>query len=160
VRPELERISVGRHRLAGVSPETHSYDVILSDHQTSAPAVRARARGATVAVTQANAVPGTATITVTDDDGVPATYKVNFAPQARSDDFASATLGQQWSWVRENPATHSLTSTPGSLVIAPETGDINAAVNTARNILVQPALGDWTIQSKLVFNVAPHVNNQ
>jgi beta-glucosidase len=161
VRPELERISVGSHRLSGVSPETHSYDVILSDHQTAAPRVRAQARGASVAVTQASAVPGTATITVTDDQGVPATYKVNFAHQARSDDFASATLGPQWSWVRENPVTHSLSSSPGSLVITPEAGDLIAPVaNTARNILVAPALGDWTIQSKLVFNVAPHVTAQ
>jgi regulation of enolase protein 1 (concanavalin A-like superfamily) len=62
--------------------------------------------------------------------------------------------------VRENPATHSLTSSPGSLVITPEVGDLDLATNTARNILVQPALGDWTIQSKLVFDTAPHANFQ
>ena len=122
--------------------------------------VRAQARGATVAVTQAGAVPGTAKITVTDDAGVPATYEVNFAHRARSDDFPGATVGPQWSWIRENPTTHSLTSSPGSLVITPEAGDLNAATNTARNLLVQPALGDWTIESKLVFSSAPHVNTQ
>jgi regulation of enolase protein 1 (concanavalin A-like superfamily) len=122
--------------------------------------VHARARGATVAVTQAGAVPGTAKITVTDDAGVPATYEVNFAHRARSDDFSGSTVGSQWTWVRENPATHSLTSSPGSLVITPEIGDLTATTNTARNLLVQPALGDWTIQSKLVFSAAPHVNTQ
>jgi beta-glucosidase len=160
VRPELEAIAVGHRRLSGVSPETHSYDVILSDDQTSAPRVRAEAGGAKVAVTQADAVPGTATITVTDGDGVPGTYEVNFAHRARGDDFSGATLGPQWSWIRENPATHSLTSSPGSLVITPEVGDLNATTNTARNVLVQPALGDWAIQAKLVFSSAPHANNQ
>jgi beta-glucosidase len=160
VRPELDGITIGHHRLSGVSPERHSYDVILSDRDSSAPRVRAWARGATVAVTQAGAVPGTARITVTGEDGVPATYEVNFAHPARSDDFAGTTVGPQWSWVRENPATHSLTSSPGSLVITPETGDLIGSTNTARNLLVQPALGDWTIQSKLVFNIAPHVNTQ
>jgi regulation of enolase protein 1 (concanavalin A-like superfamily) len=160
VRPELEAITVGHHRLSGVSPERHSYDVILSDRDTSAPRVRAWAPGASVAVTQAAAVPGTARITVTGEDGVPATYEVNFAHPARSDDFAGTTLGPQWSWVREDPATHSLTSRPGSLVITPGVGDLSATTNTARNLLLQPALGDWTIQSKLVFSAAPHVNTQ
>jgi beta-glucosidase len=160
VRPELEAITVGGHRLAGVNPQRHSYDVILSDHDTSAPRVRAQARGATVAVTQAGAVPGTARVTVTGEDGVPSSYEINFAHRARSDDFAGATIGPQWSWVRENPATHSLTSNPGSLVITPEAGDLTATTNTARNLLVQPALGDWTIQSKLVFSAAPHVSSQ
>jgi beta-glucosidase len=82
------------------------------------------------------------------------------AHPARSDDFASSTLGAQWSWVRNDPTTESLTSTPGSLVITPQTGDLNGATNTARTILVQPALGDWSIESKLDFSVAPHVDNQ
>ena len=160
VRPELEGITVGHHRLSGISPERHSYDVILSDRDTSAPRVRAWAPGATVAVAQAAAVPGTARITVTGEDGVPATYEVNFAHPAPSDDFAGTTLGPQWSWLREDPATHSLSSSPGSLVITPEVGDLTATTNTARNLLLQPALGDWTIQSKLVFNAAPHVSTQ
>jgi hypothetical protein len=66
----------------------------------------------------------------------------------RSDDFSGAAVRPQWTWVRENLATHSLTSSPGSLLITPEVGDLNATTNTACNLLVQPALGDWTIQSK------------
>jgi alpha-glucuronidase len=62
--------------------------------------------------------------------------------------------------VRNDPSSESLTSTPGSLVITPQTGDLNTTTNTARNILVQSAPGDWTITSKLAFSSAPHANNQ
>jgi hypothetical protein len=69
-------------------------------------------------------------------------------------------MGAQWSFVRETPADWSLTSSPGSLVITPKQGDLNAGTNTARNILLQPALGDWTMTSKLTFSARPNAATQ
>jgi beta-glucosidase len=111
-----------------------------------------------VAVTQATAVPGSATIVATGADGTPFTYTVNFAYGAKSDEFNGSAPGPQWSWVRQNAATESVSG--GSLNITPEAGDLNAQTNTAKNLLLQPVGGDWAVESKLSFNVTPHVNNQ
>jgi regulation of enolase protein 1 (concanavalin A-like superfamily) len=45
-------------------------------------------------------------------------------------------------------------------VVRPEAGDLNGTVNTAKNLLVQPAAGDWNIESKLDFSAVPSANNQ
>ena len=86
------------------------------------------------------------------------TYTVNFAPTATSDDFNGSDVGPQWTWVRQDPANEQVSN--GSLVITPETGDLTGTNNSARNILVQPALGNWTIESKLTFSAPPHTPTQ
>ena len=48
----------------------------------------------------------------------------------------------------------------GALTITPTPGDLTGTTNTAQNVLVQPALGDWTIESKLTFNAPPHASTQ
>jgi beta-glucosidase len=162
VLSELNGIRINGVPLPGFQPDTFNYDFIVPDLATGVPQVTATTpdAAASVSVTQAGAVPGTATIAVTGPDGITLTYRVHFAYPGVSDEFNSSTLGSQWTFVRQNPATESLTTNPGSLTITAEQGDLNTTTNTARNILVQPALGDWTIESKLTFNVAPHVNNQ
>jgi beta-glucosidase len=158
---QLDGLKVNGHDIAGFHPDTYRYDAI-APAGSKAPRVTASTpdNNATVSIDQASGVPGTATVTVTEADGVSFTYRVDFAAAATSDDFSSSTLGSQWSWVRNDPSSESLTSTPGSLVITPQTGDLNTTTNTARNILVQSAPGDWTITSKLAFSSAPHANNQ
>ena len=86
------------------------------------------------------------------------TYTVHFAPPASSDEFNGTDVGPQWTWIRQNPANEQVSG--GSLQITPETGDLAGTTNTARNILVQPALGNWTIDSKLTFSSPPHANTQ
>jgi beta-glucosidase len=161
VLSELSNITVNGRSVSGFHPDTYAYDVIVPD-SAGAPRVAATTpdRAASVSVSQATSVPGSATINVTGPDGITQTYTIYFAYRARGDEFNAATLGPQWSWVRQDPANESLTATPGSLVITPEQGDLTGTTNTARNLLVQPALGNWTIESKLVFSAAPHANNQ
>ncbi len=113
---------------------------------------------ATVTITQPTAVPGTGTVAITGPDGVTSTYTVYFAYRARSDEFSGSDVGPQWTWIRRDPADEQVSN--GSLVITPEAGDLTGATNTARNILVQPALGDWTIESKLTFSSPPHTPTQ
>ena len=161
VLSDLSHITVNGRSVGGFHPDTYGYDVILPD-SASPPRVAATTPdpSATVTVSQATSVPGAATVAVTGPDGITQAYTVNFAYRARGDEFNSAALAPQWNWVRQDPASESLTSTPGSLVITPAQGDLTGTNNTAKNILVQPALGNWTIESKLVFSAAPHANNQ
>jgi len=164
VLSELSGITVNGVPLPGFQPDTYGYDLIVPDAYVGVPHLAATTpdhhHAATVNVTQPASVPGTGTIAVTGPDGVTITYNVYFAYPAKSDEFNDPTLGSQWTFIRQNTATESLTTNPGSLTITAEKGDLNTTTNTAKNILVQPALGDWTIESKLTFSVAPHVNNQ
>ncbi|MBD2844854.1 right-handed parallel beta-helix repeat-containing protein [Paenibacillus sp. IB182496] len=67
-----------------------------------------------------------------------------------SDEFNSATLDPQWTWVRENDQNWSLTAQPGQMRIVSEAGDIVDGGATARNILLTGAPeGDWTIETKM-----------
>lgn len=157
----LDGITFNGRPVGGFLPDRFAYDVVVPDGVSTVPQIAATAPGGTVAVTQATAVPGTATITATGADGIVATYAVSFARSSRSDEFGDSALGPQWTVVRPSAtAPVSLTATPGSLAIKPEQGDLNGATNTAKNLVLQDAPGDWTMESKLNFNVTPHVANQ
>lgn len=109
-----------------------------------------------VSVSQAQAVPGTATVEVSDaltcDSRI---YSVNFGVKSVSDEFKSATLGPQWSFVREDKSLWSLTSTPGSLVLTAGKGDIALKSNNAANVLLQSANTDWTIDTRMTCSATP-----
>ena len=93
-------------------------------------------------------------------DGIVTTYKVNFARRPSGDEFSGSTLGSQWQWVREAPSDWSLSANPGSLTITPKTGDLTTTTNTAQNVLLQPALNDWTQTTKLTFSGRPNTATQ
>ncbi|MBV9327512.1 MAG: glycoside hydrolase family 3 C-terminal domain-containing protein, partial [Chloroflexi bacterium] len=159
VLSELDRLRVDGRPLPGFHSDTSSYDVIVPD---GAPAPRINAHSpdpsATVSVTQASAVPGLATVTVTGPDGITQTYRVYFAHRARSDEFSGTSVGPQWTWVRQDPANEQVAG--GALTITPEQGDLGGTNPPARNTLLQPALGNWAMVSKLTFSTAPHETNQ
>jgi alpha-glucuronidase len=159
VLTEADRVFVGGRPLHGFHPDTFSYDVVLPDG-ASAPRVGAFVAdpAAHVTVSQATSVPGVASISVTGPDGVTTTYEVLFAHPAKSDEFSGTDVGPQWSWVRQDPPNEHVSS--GALTIAPTQGDLAGATNTARNVLLQPALGDWTIESKLTLSTPPHALTQ
>ena len=157
---KLSGITVDGQPLTGFDMDKPSYDVVVPDAQTAVPVVAATSAdpNAVVGVTQASGVPGTATVTSTGADGTAYTYTLNFAHPAKSDEFEGSAPGPQWTWVRPD-ATH-VGQSGGALTITPQAGDLNSATNTAKNLLLQPAPGDWTMESKLTFNVTPHVSNQ
>jgi beta-glucosidase len=173
VASELDAIKINGKPIGDVMPEGEFqpdrfvYDVIVPTDVTGVPQVSATAPNddASVSVTQATAVPGVASIDIAGPDGVVRTYKVNFSRAAASDEFDGSALGAQWNVVRPNPDKTSVDS--GKLTIEADTGDILNSTptsagpsNTASNIVLQPALGDWTIESKLDFSVAPRVPAQ
>jgi beta-glucosidase len=178
---ELQQLRVDGKPLPGFAPDTYSYDVIVpkSKKQPKQPkrrtgkgkakrpaapklpaiprvSVTAPDRSSHVRVSQARKVPGEASVTITGRDGIASTYHIYFARPPVSDEFALGTPGAQWTWIRPDPA--NVHTAPGSLVIAAEPGDIVS--HTARNLLLQPALGDWTIESRLTVSVPPHADTQ
>ncbi len=159
VLSDLDRLRIDGQRIRGFHPDAFSYDSIVPDG-ARAPRVTAHTPdpAATVNVTQASGVPGHATVTVTGPDGITQTYTVYFAPRARGDDFRGTSVGPQWTWLRQDPANEHVSG--GALTIAPEQGDLSGTNPPARNILLQPALGNWAMVSKLTFSTAPHVANQ
>ncbi len=82
-------------------------------------------------------------------------YTLNFDGPSMSDEFNGSRPGSQWEWIRENSDNHSFTSNPGSLTITTEKGDIAEKSNNARNLLLQSANNDWTIETKLTGSRAP-----
>jgi hypothetical protein len=82
-------------------------------------------------------------------------YSVNFGTPSVNDEFASATLGQQWHWERENAANWSLTKQSGALVLTSGKGDLSSTNNKAENVLLQSANTDWTVETKLVCSRKP-----
>jgi beta-glucosidase len=158
VLSDLSDLKVGGATVRGFRPDVFDYDVILPPGVTHAPPVSAAARTGTVRVTQAAGVPGVATVTSTGPDGIAATYTVNFARAASGDEFDGASLDPKWTVVRPDPA--NLTVGGGSLDITPEPGDLVTTTNTAKNLVLQPAPGDWTMTSKLTFSALPSAATQ
>jgi beta-glucosidase len=162
---QLSNITVNGQPLAALNPgrafapDTYTYDVVLPAG-SAAPAVAATSAdpSASVAVTQAPGVPGSATIVSTGADGTAYTYTVNFANPVQSDEFNGSAPGPQWTWVRNDPTAENESN--GSLNITAQPGDLNAATNTAKNLLLQPALGDWAVETKMTLSVTPHTANQ
>ena len=106
-----------------------------------------------VDVKQADAVPGTAVVTLCDDaTGDSRQVTVNFGTASASDSFQKAPASP-WSWVREDPALWTVTD--GTLVLTTGPGDIAQAGNDARNILLQSANTDWTIDTRMACSAAP-----
>lgn len=67
-----------------------------------------------------------------------------------NDEFNTASLESQWTWIRENDSNWSLEERSGYMRIVSEDGDIAGSRDDARNILLTGAPdGDWTIATKL-----------
>jgi beta-glucosidase-like glycosyl hydrolase len=159
VMPDLNPafISVNKKNVPGFKPSVKTYSYLLKD-DSKVPEVKAAAAGSdvTVSTDQASGIPGTAVVTLTDKITVEKNqYFINFGTRSVSDEFNSGVLGSQWHWVRENSTTWSLSEKPGSLVVTSEKGDIVSSNNNARNILLQNANTDWTIESKVTFSRRP-----
>jgi beta-glucosidase len=139
--------------LAGFHPDTFSYEVIVP-YGRRAPKVIASGpdRSARMRTYQARRVPGVARILLTRD-GIRLTYTVYFARPATN---FTGYVGGQWAWIRQDASTAHVAGS--ALQIAAQPGDFQS--HTARNLLVQPALGDWTIDSRLTLSSPPSAAGQ
>lgn len=72
---------------------------------------------------------------------------------AYSQDFATAALGSQWTWVNEDAANWSLTSDPGTLTINGQDGQFYQTEHDGQNVLLEPAPpGDFIAETKVALN--------
>ena len=143
--------------LKGFNKDIKAYSYLLTD-KSKVPVVKATAldKNIEVEVIQAKSVPGTATVNFIDNNTFEkSSYCINFDGNSLSDEFNSEPAGNQWTWIRENKANHSITSKPGYLTITSETGDVSEGSNNAKNILLQSANNDWTMGTKLVCSRVP-----
>lgn len=158
-RPTRPRLRVSSSTLPGFRPDVLSYDLSVP---AGAPVPHIVATSpdpeAGVRVIQAGGVPGVARVVVTGPDGIQTTYSAYLTHPALSDEFTGTSVGPQWTWIRPDPATARVAS--GYLVIASEPGALGSPSAPARNLLLQPAGGDWTITSKLSFSATPSQEQQ
>jgi arabinan endo-1,5-alpha-L-arabinosidase len=72
---------------------------------------------------------------------------------AYSQDFTSARLGAQWSWVNEDAANWSLTSDPGTLTIDGQPGQFYQTEHSGQNVLLERApAGNFIAQAKVALD--------
>ncbi len=159
VMPDLNprAITVDGINIPGFNSEIKAYSYLLKNN-SKIPNVKAAAEGneITVDVAQAKGIPGTAIVKLIDNVTLEKNiYYINFGLNSSSDEFNGVSVGKQWEWIRENQANHSLSKKAGSLTITSEEGDVSEASNNAKNILLQNANTDWTIETKLVCSRVP-----
>jgi len=153
----LKSITVDGKNIEGFNKEVKAYSYLLKTG-SNIPVVKASAMvsDVTVDIAQAKGVPGTAVINFIDNITLEKnTYYLNFDGPSTSDEFNNATVGKQWEWVRESQAAYNLLKNKGSLTITSEAGDVSEASNNAKNILLQSANNDWTIETKFVCSRIP-----
>lgn len=140
-------IEVNGQALAGFTPQQDTYTIRLKEG-AQVPEVRAFTTDKNVetSVTQAEAVPGTATAVI----GVKS-YAIEFqtaTPMSlKSNDFANEEVGDFWEVVNPNPDNVSREEGKG-LVITADPGDLGTE-GQPKNMYLQKADGDWTIETVL-----------
>jgi len=140
--------------LPGFKPDRYFYELVVPANQR-APRILATSTDhrAQVHVRQAAAVPGTGQVTITGSDDITQRYTIYFARPATS---FSGEVGHQWRWINEDSAAVHITGK--SLSLNPQPGEL--ANGSARNVLVEPAFGDWTIDTRLTFSTPPSAPGQ
>ncbi len=159
VMPDLKplAIKINRRTIKGFSSEIKAYSYLLNKN-ARIPQITATAahRDTKVEIRQAKGIPGTAIISFVDYNTFEKnTYYINLDAASVSDEFNNGQPGNQWQWVRENNANYSFTKVPGALTITTQPGDVSEGSNNARNMLLQSANNDWTIETRLVGSRAP-----
>lgn len=159
VMPDLnpKSVMVNGKNIPGFNKDVKAYSYLLKSN-SKIPVVKAEAlsSGISVEIEQAKSIPGTATVQFIDDITLEKNvYYLNFDAESVSDEFDGSAVNPRWQWLRENKPAQSLSKKAGSLTITSETGAVTEATNNAKNMLLQSANNDWTIETKLVASRAP-----
>lgn len=159
VMPDLRpaSITISGKSIKGYNPATKAYSYLM-DANARVPQVHATAanNNTVVEIMQADGIPGTAIIHFVDYNTFEKnTFYINFDTYSVSDEFNAEQPGRQWQWVRENKSHYSFAKVPGALTISTEPGDVSEGSNDARNILLQNANNDWTIETRLTGSRVP-----
>ncbi len=150
-------ITVNGTPINGFDPKVKAYSFLI-EGKTEIPVVQAESVSNTIniEIEEATTLPGTVLVRFIDyNTREENSYYLNFDRMSKSDEFNESQLGSQWEWIRENSENHTLSSNPGTLTITTEKGDVSENSNNARNLLVQSANNDWTIDTRLTASRAP-----
>ncbi|MGE5944807.1 MAG: glycoside hydrolase family 3 C-terminal domain-containing protein, partial [Flavobacteriales bacterium] len=156
VMPDLnpKSITINGKSISGFNKDIKAYSYLLGN-KSKIPVVKASALGEnmTVDIEQAKSIPGTTIVRLIDNITLETnTYYFNFDVNSVSDEF-NGSVGNQWIWIRENNATKNTNNE--LLTIISEVGDISEDTNNAKNLLLQSANNDWTVETKLVCSRTP-----
>ncbi len=159
VMPDLtpKAITIDGKAIEGFTNESKAYSFLMAPN-AKLPVVNATAvsSGIKVEVEQAKGIPGTTIVRYLDEISQEKNvYYFNFDGTSVSEEFNASPFGKQWQWVRNNPAKVSMTKKAGALTITSEVGDVSEGTNSAKNILLQSANNDWTIDTKFVCSRNP-----
>ena len=159
ITPDLTpaTVKINGASLENFKPEIKAYSFIVNK-ESDIPIVSAKPVSKTtdVEIVQAKGLPGTAIVRFFNKNTVEENvYYLNFDRLSVGDEFNDNRLGSQWGWIRENSEHHSLSTHPGWLTITTEKGDISERSNDAKNLLLQSANNDWTIDTKIIASRIP-----
>lgn len=159
VMPDLSprSVTVNGKKIPGFDKDVKAYSYLLKS-SSKIPAVKAEALagGVTVEIEQAKGIPGTSAVNLIDDITLEKNvYYLNYDSESVSDEFSGSDVDPRWKWVRENKSIHSTTRKTGWLTITSEPGAILESTNNAKNLLLQSANNDWTIETRLVCSRTP-----
>ena len=157
VNPDLSLSSLKLDGKSVLKPGQRQYSA-LGKRSSNVSAAAKSAKAVTV-VEQAPEIPGTAVIKVQDPiTGDEERYLVNYGTKGTSDEFKDNSLGSQWNVIRRND--DNLLLSDGMLEITAAAGDINGAADNARNLVLQSANSDWTIETKVETSTVPSLPAQ
>ena len=152
VNPDLSLATLKNAGKSLLKPGRKQYSVL--GKMSSQVTATAKSPQLNVSVQQAPTVPGTAVVKVSDPiTGDEQSYMVNFGIKSVSDEFNSNSLGRQWNVIR--PDEDNLLVADGQLEITAAAGDISGPSDNARNLVLQSANCDWTIDTKLQTSAIP-----
>ncbi len=159
VMPDLSpaSINVNGKNISGFNKNVNAYSYLLKkDSKIPVVETSAISNDIDVDIVQVKSIPGTAVISFVDNITLEKNiYYINFDFISHSDEFNNSSVGTQWDWLRQNPANINLSKNKGALTITSEVGDVSESTNNARNVLLQSANNDWTIETKLTCSRIP-----
>ncbi|POP33880.1 hypothetical protein C3B58_05410 [Lactonifactor longoviformis] len=149
----VDKIEINGMPLTEFTGDVKTYSV-PADGGGAVPFVKAYSTAAKVSVEQAQAVPGSAKVTFDDGENT-AEYEIKFytSDKVQSDDFTRDSVGEFWQIVNPNEANVTYEQNKG-LTIQTEGGDLGNQSNPAKNLFLQNANSDWTIETVLSANPA------
>lgn len=159
-------ILIDGQSLTGFTPEQEKYQFVVNG--TDVPEVDAVVpQGMKAEITQADAVPGTAQIVVQGGE-VKRVYTVEFLETGiaipEDTDFTKVTNKDEltqagWKITREDESHFVFDGTKG-MVITSQNGDLYQETNTAKNLIMKEAPGNWTVQVPVHLETTPAQNYQ
>ena len=152
--PLIDIINVNGLQLEGFAPTEFDYNTTRYQNDAVVPVVEATSANPNfkVAITQAAALPGTATITISSELASNV-YSIIFGESPTSDYMADGSIDGKWTIQKEDPQYWGLQKGRG-LILKTQPGDLASNAKTWMDVFTRPAAGDWEIVVKYHLPVA------